>query len=85
MAKAAANPDGSVLEDFNNESRNDFDYRPDCVLAGWRRLVLGAWSRLTRPVLEIAAPPLLPTDSQLSLILFAGWECYWRGEWWSGL
>jgi hypothetical protein len=39
------------LSDFSNgelqnESRNDFDYRPGCVLAWWRRLVLGARARL---------------------------------------
>src|ERR1019366_466376 len=34
------------------ESRNDFDYRRDCVLAWWRRLVLGTRARLTRLVLS---------------------------------
>src|ERR1035437_8585702 len=38
-------------ENFN-ESRNDFGYRPGCVFTWWRRLVLGARARLTRPVLE---------------------------------
>src|ERR1039458_2802279 len=46
----------SVFGGLQNESRNDFDYRPDCVLAWWRRLVLGAWARLMRPVLERKKP-----------------------------
>jgi hypothetical protein len=45
-------PYKSALGELHNESRNDFDYRPGCVFAWWRRLVLGARARLTRPVLE---------------------------------
>src|ERR1017187_9363940 len=49
-------PDKSALKilkgELQNEYRNDSDYRPGCVPAWWRRLVLGTRARLTRPVLE---------------------------------
>src|ERR1039457_3180554 len=49
-------PDKSAPKIFKgelqNEYRNDSDYRPGCVPAWWRRLVLGTRARLTRPVLE---------------------------------
>jgi hypothetical protein len=46
-------PDNSGLEgELQNEYRNDFNYRPGCVPAWWRRLVLGTRTRLTQPVLQ---------------------------------
>jgi hypothetical protein len=50
MSGSPPNPCTSDFGELQNEYRNAFDYRRGCVLAGWRRLVLGAWARLTRPV-----------------------------------
>ena len=36
-----------LLGELQYEPRNDSRYRPDCVLAWWRRLVLAARARLT--------------------------------------
>lgn len=42
----------TFLGELQYEPRNDSDHRRDCVLPWWRRLVLAARARLTRPVLK---------------------------------
>ena len=42
--------------EHQHEPRNDPDYRRDCVFARWRRLVLAARARITRPVLKRRPP-----------------------------
>jgi hypothetical protein len=49
----------------HNESGNDFDYRPDCVLAWWRRLVLAGGAGAVNATCSgngksPAGPPPLP-------------------------